>query len=291
MLLQQLKIFHAVAKHSGFSRASEYLGLSQPALSISIKKLEDDFGIQLFERFGRRIRLTDAGKIVEEYVARIMCDVSEMRQAVDEIKGLEGGQLRCGAVTTVAIYLLPKTLVAFRKRFPKVETQLFVGRGAEIAKKVLSNELDLGFVGGAEPTSSTLNVRGYFTDELVVITSRDHFLAGVERVSPKRLSGLPLILGRKESYVRKMIEQNLEAAAIQCRHVMEVENTEVIKAAVAEGLGISIISLARIPHEIKNGLLIPIRILGVPMKREFWVIMRKGKVPSGPMKAFLELVG
>lgn len=291
MIPHQLRIFEAVARQKGFNRASKYLRLSQPAISANIKKLEEELGIELFERLGRSIQLTHAGRVVEEYVIRLTGVLTEMQQTIDEIKGLEIGQLRCGAATTVGIYLLPRILVQFKKRFPKVETQLSLEQSRKIEERVLSNELDLGFVNDSFGTSSRVETRSSFTDELVIITPRNHYLAGFRKVSPKRLGNLSLILGPKNSYTRKIIEKYLARAAIPYQCVMEVDNTEVIKAAVSEGLGISIISLARIQQETKSGLLIPIRILGLSMKRQFKLIMHKNRIPSRPMKAFLELLG
>src|SRR5262245_22798770 len=267
MIPHQLRIFEAVAKQKGFNRASKYLRLSQPAISANIKKLEEELGIELFERLGRSIQLTDAGRVVEQYVVRLTDVLAEMHQTIDELKGLEIGQLRCGAATTVGIYLLPKILVQFKKRFPKVETHLSLEQSRKIEERVLSNELDLGFVNDSFGTSSRVETRSSFTDELVIITPPNHYLAEFRKVPPKRLGNLSLILGPKNSYTRKIIEKYLAKAAISYQCVMEVENTEVIKAAVSEGLGISIISLARIQQETKSGLLIPIRILGLSMKR------------------------
>jgi DNA-binding transcriptional LysR family regulator len=290
MISYQLKIFQAVAGHGGFNRASKYLRLSQPAISVNIKKLEEELGTPLFERLGRSIQLTDAGKVVEEYVNRLTGVATEMRQAIDHMKGIEVGPLRCGAATTVGIYLLPKILVQFKKQFPKVETQLSLEHSRRTEDRVLANELDLGFVNDSFETSSRLETRNSFTDELVMITLRNHRFTEHRKVSPKRLGELPLILGPKNSHTRKIIEQHLDAAAIPYRCVMEVDNTEVIKAAVSEGLGMSIISLARIHQEIKNGLLLPVRISGISIKRQFKLIMLKNKTRSDPMKAFLGLL-
>ena len=290
MILHQLKIFQAVAKHGGFNRASKDLHLSQPAISINIKKLEEELGVKLFERLGRTIQLTAAGRIVEEYVTRLMGGLTEMRQAIEDMKGLEVGQIRCGAATTVGIYLLPKLLVQFKQRFPKVETQLSVERSAKVEEKVLSNDLDLGFVGDSFGTAPRLETRASFRDELVMIAPRSHELARFRKVSAKKLDVLPLILGPRGSYTRQIIEKNLDRVGIPYRCVMEVENTEVIKAAVAEGLGISIISLARIQQEVKTGLLKPVKISGVSIERQFKLITVKNRTVSSPLKAFLELI-
>jgi DNA-binding transcriptional LysR family regulator len=291
MIPHEITIFQGVIKHGGFNRASKYLRLSQPAISANIKKLEDDLGIELFERLGRTIELTKAGKLVEEYAIRLTALLTEMRHAIDEVKGLEVGQLRCGAATTIGIYILPRILLEFKKRFPKVETQLSLEQSRKIEERVLSNDLDLGFVNDSFGIASSLEAHASFTDELVMITPCEHYLARFQKVSPKRLRDLPLILGPKNSYTRKIIEKNLDTAGITYRCVMEVENTEVIKAAVSEGLGLSIISLARIRQEIKNHLLIPVRISGLSMKRQFKLIIHKNRSPSRPMKAFLELLG
>src|SRR5262245_52726331 len=290
MILHQLKIFQAVAKHGGFNRASKDLHLSQPGISINIKKLEEELGVKLFERLGRTIQLTAAGRIVEEYVTRLMGGLTEMRQAIEDMKGLEVGQIRCGAATTVGIYLLPKILVQFKQRFPKVETQLSVERSAKVEEKVLSNDLDLGFVGDSFGTAPRLETRASFRDELVMIAPRSHELARFRKVSAKKLDVLPLILGPRGSYTRQIIEKNLDRVGIPYRCVMEVENTEVIKAAVAEGLGISIISLARIQQEVKTGLLKPVKISGVSIQRQFKLITVKNRAVSSPLKAFLELI-
>ena len=290
MILHQLKIFQAVAKHGGFNRASKDLHLSQPGISINIKNLEEELGVKLFERLGRTIQLTAAGRIVEEYGTRLMGGLTEMRQAIEDMKGLEVGQIRCGAATTVGIYLLPKLLVQFKQRFPKVETQLSVERSAKVEEKVLSNDLDLGFVGDSFGTAPRLETRASFRDELVMIAPRSHELARFRKVSAKKLDVLPLILGPKGSYTRQIIEKNLDRVGIPYRCVMEVENTEVIKAAVAEGLGISIISLARIQQEVKTGLLKPVKISGVSIERQFKLITVKNRTVSSPLKAFLELI-
>ena len=290
MILHQFRIFQAVAKHGGFSRASKDVHLSQPGVSINIKKLEEELGVKLFERLGRKIQLTPAGRVVEEHVTRLMGMLTEMRLAIEDIKGVEIGQLRCGAATTVGIYLLPKLLVQFKQRFPKVETQLSVERSAKIEEKVLANDLDLGFVGDSFGTASRLETRASFRDELVMITPRNHELARFRKVSAKKLNGLPLILGPGGSNTRKIIEKSLDRAAIPYRCIMEVENTEVIKAAVAAGLGMSIISVARIQQEVKTGLLKPVKISGVSIERQFKLIMVRNRNLSSPLKAFLELI-
>ena len=290
MVSYELKIFEAVAKHGGFNRASKHLRLSQPAVSVNIQKLEAELGIKLFERLGRSIQLTDAGRIVHEYVQRMNGLSTEMQQAIERTRGVEVGPLRCGAATTVGIYLLPKILVQFKKRFPNVETQLSLDHSRNVEEKVLANELDLGFVNDSFEPSPRLETRNSFKDELVMITLRRHPFAANGKVSARKAGELPLIMGPKNSHTRKIIEQHLDRAGIAYRCVMEVDNTEVIKAAVSEGLGVSILSLARIQQEIKTGLLMPVRISGLTIGRQFKLIMLKNKSLSDPLRALLKLL-
>lgn len=290
MLLDRLKAFHAVVKYGGFERATESIRLSQPAISLRVKGLEKELGVELFSRLGSRARLTDAGRTVEEYTTRLMIVLNEMTQAIDELKGLKRGQLRCGATTTYAVHLLPKVLVQFKKRFPNIEVMLVGGKTAEIEKKILAEDIDIGLVTVTPTTPGSLRIFHLLTDELVLVTPRDHPLAKLHRVSLKRIESLPLILREKGSLQRRTIDQCFRASGISYRCIMEIESAEAIKRAVAEGLGCSIVSFCSIQTERKMGILAYARISRAPMKREFIAIMHKDKSLSGPLKPFLELL-
>lgn len=291
MLLAQLRAFHGVVKHGGFEHAAESIHLSQPAISMRVKELEKQLGIELFSRKGRRVRLTDAGRTVEEYTTRLMIVLSEMEQAIDELKGFQRGQLRCGAPTTIAVHLLPKALVQFKKRFPNIEISLLGGKTADIERRILGDELDIGLVAGTIKNFDSLKVFHYFTDEFVLIAPFGHPLTKFHKVSLKKIATFPLILREKGSLPRLITDETFGTAGISYRCVMEVETTEALKRAVAEGLGCSIVSLCSIDTEKRAGVLAYSRILGTPMKREFRVIIHKDKSLWGPVKFLLELLG
>jgi DNA-binding transcriptional LysR family regulator len=290
MLFDQLKTFYAVAKSGGFERATGTVHLSQPAISIRIKELEKRLGVELFKRSGRRVRLTDAGRLVLEYTARLTIIVSEMNLAIDELKGSQRGQLRCGATTTIAVHLLPKVLVQFKKRFPKVEIKVNVEKTAEIEKKILADELDVGLVSGTMTNPSGFNILYFLTDEFVLITPPKHPLARDRRVSLKQIAKFPLILRDKGSFPRLIVDESFRAAGIPYRCMMEIETSEALKKAVAEGLGCSITPLCSIQLEKQTGTLAYARISGSPMKREFRAITHKDRKLLGPVKPFLELL-
>jgi len=291
MLFDRLKAFYAVVKNGGFERATESIGLTQPAISIRIKELEKQLGVELFDRLGRGVRLTDAGRIVEEYAARLMIVLGEMHLAIDELKGFRRGQLRCGATRTIAAYLLPKTLVHFKRRFPNVEAKMMVGGTAEIEKRMLANELDVGLVRGTLKNPSSFKVFYFFTDELVLIAHSNHPLARYHRVSLKQIARFPLIIREKGSFQRLTIDEGFRAAGIPYRCMMEIETSEAVKKAVAEGLGCSIAPFCSIQLEKETKALAYARIAGAPMKREFWAIIHKERKLLGPVKPFLELLG
>ena len=289
MCLDQLRTFHAVVKHGGFERAAESMHLSQPAISLRIKELEKQMGIALFHRRGRRACLTDAGRIVEEYVSRLMVVLGEMNQAVDDLKGLHRGQLRCGAPTTIAVHLLPKVLVEFKKRFPNIEVRLLVGKSVELEKRILAEEVDIALV-RATTNPSRFRILHSLTDEFVLITPPSHPLGKYRTVSLKQIESVPLILREKGSLSRLIIDESFRAAGISYCCTMEIETSEALKSAVVEGLGCSIASLCSIRTETETGRLAHARISGAPMKREFKVVMHKDKSLSGPLEPFLNLL-
>ncbi len=290
MQLDQLKAFSAVVKKGGFERAMESIHLSQPAISIRVKELEKQLGTELFKRLGRRIELTDAGRIVAEYTDRVMIVLDEMILAIDELKGFKRGQLRCGATTTIAVHLLPKVLVQFKRTFPNVEIKIVVEKTAEIEKQILANELDLGMVSGTMTNPSAFKVVHYLTDEFVLITPPDHPLAGRPKVTLKQIAKFPLILRDKGSLPRSIIDESFRAAGLSYDCMMVIETSEALKKAVAEGLGCSITPQCSIQLEKQTNTLAYARIAGSPMKREFRAITHKDRKLLGPAKPFLDLL-
>jgi len=291
MLLWQLKVFHAIVEHGGFTHAGEYLHLSQPAVSNNVKKLETELGIELFSRYGKRIQVTEAGKIVERHVSGLLAALESLKSEIDELRGFQTGHLYCAAGTTIGVYILPKILVDFKKRFPNIETRIFLARTAEAERRLLANEVDFAFVAGRVTNTSNLRVIPFFHDELVIIAPPSHPIAKHSKVAPERLKDFPLILREKGAPTRVLIETSLQKAGISYRCGMELDSTEAIKRGVSQGLGISIVPLAAVEWEIQYKLLVPVRISGHDMKREFKVIIHKGKRISSPMKIFLELLG
>lgn len=290
MQLDQLKALSAVVKTGGFERATELIHISQPAISIRVKQLEKQLGFELFKRSGRRIQLTEAGKIVAEYAARFLIVESDMNRALEELKGFKRGKLRCGATTTIAVHLLPRVLVQFKKQFPNIEIKVIVEKTAEIEKRILADELDVGLVSGTMRNPSGFKIVYFLTDEFVLISPPDHQLAKHRKLPLKQIARFPLILREHGSFPRLIIDEGFRAAGIPYNCMMEIETSEALKKAVAEGLGCSITPLCSIQLEKQTGTLAYARISGAPMKREFRAITHKERKLLGPVKPFLDLL-
>src|SRR5262249_34508557 len=146
--LRQFEVFLAVARAKSFRRAAEVLHLSQPALSQHVAELERELSARLFDRLGRRVALTEAGRILEEHALRLFATLSSARDAIDELRGLKRGSLLVGASTTPGIYVLPSLIASFHKRHPGIELDLQIANSSVIEERIRANDLDLGVVGG-----------------------------------------------------------------------------------------------------------------------------------------------
>src|SRR5438128_10025126 len=164
--LHQLSVFRAVARHQSFTRAAEELYISQPAVSAHVRELERLYGVELFEQVGRRVRLTEAGRLLEEYANRLLALIEESRRALDELKGLERGRLEVGASTIPGAYFLPEALARFKDQHPGVSVDLRIADTRQVLGMLRRAEVEVGVVGELQEETG-LYRRPYRSDELV----------------------------------------------------------------------------------------------------------------------------
>src|SRR3990172_640375 len=250
MDLQQLKGFMAVAKHGSFSKASEGLYLTQPAVSKQIRALEESLETKLFHRLGRKIQLTDAGEILYRHAHRVFQVLEEARETITELKGLQKGHLRISAASTIGTYMLPRALGRFKRRYPGIDISLAITNKAQ----VLEHQADLGFV-GPPVQPEQLKKEEYLLDELVLVVDSNHPLAHEEFVSIDRIKDEVFIIREEGSGTREIMEEELERKGIVLRKARELGSTEAIKQAVAASLGVSIVSKYAITLEVVMGRL------------------------------------
>jgi DNA-binding transcriptional LysR family regulator len=290
MDFQRLVVFRAVARHLSFSRAADEVHLSQPAVSKHIHQLEAELGVRLFQRLGKRVELTEAGRLVADYAQRVSVLTEEVRRVLGELEGVQRGYLRLGASTTPGLYLLPELLARFRRHYPQVETSLVITNSADISRRVVAGEFDLGFVGTPTWTPG-LQVRPLVEDEIRLIVPRGHALAQRRAFAPDLLARETLIVREPGSATRQIAEANLTQLGVAPKTVLELTGCEGVKRAVAAGLGVAFVSQHAITLEVAQKVVSVPEIPELRFTRQLSLITRKDARPSAALLAFLALMG
>jgi DNA-binding transcriptional LysR family regulator len=287
MDVRDLQVFLSVARHLNYTRAAEEVNLSQPSVSVRMRQLERDLGSKLFEQLGKKIALTEAGKLLVPYAGKVISAMDDARNAMDELQGLERGSLRVGASTTPGMYLIPKTIAHFKRCYPKIDVHLTVKDTRQIEEGVIQNEFDFGFVGG-HLTGDEVNVVSWINDELVLIVPLGHRLAGRRLIKPHDLSREQFVFREQGSASRAVVAAHLRKAQIEAEAVMEMANPESVKKAVQNGLGIAFISAFAVESELKAKTLLTVKVQTLQIHRELKIVYRKDKHLSPAARAFLE---
>jgi DNA-binding transcriptional LysR family regulator len=275
----RLIVFRAVAEHLNFRKAAEELYLTQPAVSLQIKALEEEMGVQLLDRAGRRAKLTAAGAVLLDYARR---SSELLEQAGHEIAALGGtfaGQLTLGASTTIAQYVLPGIVGNFCRTHPRVRPTLVSGNTEHIVEAVEKGTVALGFIEGP-PRSNNVRTEAFLRDELVLIAPAAHAWAQRGTVAPAALIQSPMLMRERGSGTRRIVELALEKACIRpgaLNVVMELDSSEAIKSAVEAGFGAGFISRCAIASDLRLEKSIRIvAIEGLRLNREFLVAFPRG---------------
>lgn len=275
---RRLQVFHTVARLLSFTRAAETLHMTQPAVTFQVRQLEEQFNTRLFDRSHNRITLTEAGRRVYEYADRILALYSEMENAVSDLTGEVTGVLMLGASTTIAEYMLPALLGEFKAEYPEVTIRLQVANTDAIVSMVENNIIDLGVV-EAPVHNKHLAVETCRVDQMVLIASPNHELAGAGTVPAERLLDYPVILREEGSGTREVVLEHLAAHGVDPEGLniaMELGSPEAVKGAVEADLGISVLSRATIGKELQLGSLVAVNI-EPPIARPFTFVHQKQK--------------
>lgn len=285
MNLNQLWIFYNVAKHKSFSLAAEALFLTQPDISTQVKLLEGYYKLKLFDRYGKKIKLTNAGEKLFLYSEKIFNLVKEADSVIEENRGMNSGILKISASLTTGTYYLPNILTVFKKRYPEVEIQMTVGNSELVIQNILSFNSDLGFIAHLV-SNEKLIIKPFIKEELVMIVSPLHEFAHQKTIKFNKLNGQYFIMREKGSATREEIEAKFKKENIRVKVIMELGSTEAIKRAVEAGLGISIVPANVIKREVQLELLKMKRFPGERFTRNFYIIYHKDKYLSNIIKYF-----
>lgn len=281
---RQLSVFEAVARHLSYSRAAEELHLTQPAVSMQIKQLEENAGTPLFEQLGKKIYLTEAGRELSHYSRVIAQQLAEAESVLGELKGLQRGKLKISVAST-ANYFVPQLLAIFSQRFPTVTVSLDVTNRQALLAQLVNNEMDMAIM-GQPPEGMHLVAESFMENPLVVIAPVNHPLAGAKKIPLARLQSETFLVREQGSGTRVAMERFFSQHGIQFQAGMEMSSNEAIKQAVQAGLGLGILSLHTIELELETKRLKVLDVKGFPIMRHWYVVHRKEKRLSTVAQAF-----
>lgn len=286
--LRQLKVFEAVAGRLSFSRAAEDLHLTQPAVSMQVQSLADQVGLPLFEQMGKKIYLTAAGEELLRHARRIGQQLREADEALAAIRGVRGGRLLVGVVST-AKYFAPRLLASFRDRHPEADLRLGVHNRETIVRQLADNAIDLAIMGAPPADFGTVS-SAFAEHPQVIVAYPGHPLASRRRIAPADLAGEMFLIREPGSGTRSAMERFFAGNGVVLGRTMEMSDNETIKQAVMAGLGLSFISAHSIGLELAVGRIAKLPVTGTPVIRHWYIVHRTEKTLLPMTSAFLEFV-
>jgi DNA-binding transcriptional LysR family regulator len=288
----KLKVFCTVAETKSFSRTSEIIRLTQPAVSLQIQALEEKYETKLFDRSSNTVSLTPAGEILYKFAKEILALYTSAEKAIGKQTGLVKGSLTIGSGSNIGNYILPSVITDFRQSHPKSKIYLLVSNSRRVIELLNSGNIDLGLVEG-DVSRQKMVVKRLLSDELVLIVSPKHHWIKKHEVSIADLIKEPFIVREPGSGTRQMMEKYLGRHGITL-HDLKISailgSTEAIKDAVGNGLGVSIVSRWAARKEIKYGTLHLLHIKEEKMARDFSLIMHKNAVSSNSIEEFVSFL-
>lgn len=287
MTLRHMKIFTTVCRCKSATKAAEELGIAQPAVSLAIKELEQYYGVSLFDRISHRLYITDEGKRLFEYACKIVLLFDEAESDVRDWDSF--GVLRIGSSITIGTCLLPNYVARFHSQYPKIKVLVTVDNSAEIEKKILENQLDFAMIEGSVHSDSIIRYP-FLKDELILVCGAKG-KTFPDEVSVEQLAKLPFLLREKGSGTRELFDSTLLTKGITITPDWESISTEAIVNAVSCGLGVSVLPIKLVEHDLSQKNLKQIHIRGLTFERYFYLIHHKDKHLSKPILAFWEQNG
>lgn len=273
--LRQLEVFEAIARLGSFTRAAEELYLTQPTVSMQIKKLAEAVGLPLFEQVGKKMYLTDAGRELHKTCRGIFEHLAHFEMVTADMKGLKTGKLRLAVVTT-AKYFAPRLLGMFCQQYPGVEVSLKVSNRERVLERLAGNQDDL-YILGQPPEEADVVAEAFLENPLVVLAPAQHALAHKKKISLKRIAEEPFLLREPGSGTRMATERVFAEQGLKLKMRMELGSNEAIKQAVIGGLGISVLSSHTLALEATSGQFVILDVQGFPIQRHWHFAYPAGK--------------
>ncbi|WP_013321676.1 LysR substrate-binding domain-containing protein [Gloeothece verrucosa] len=265
MTLEQLKIFLAVAEHLHFTRAAETLYVTQPAVSAAIQSLESEFGVKLFHRIGRRIEITDAGKLLKQEAQKIMAQVAQTERELRELNNLQRGELRIGSSFTVGNYWLPDKISLFQRQYPHIKINCSLANADEICAGTSMGLFDIGIVAGEVKAAleSALCQEVVGSDRLLIVVGQSHPWFHDNKIPVEDLLKTQWVMREAGSGTQQMFEQALQQWGIslaQLKVLLVLNSSEMIKEVIESGEGAAAVPELMVKKEL---LLETLRVIEV----------------------------
>lgn len=292
MNLKQLEVFVKVAETGSFSKGAEETFITQSTVSQHISALENEFGMRLLDRTGKGALPTEGGKLLLERARRLLEYAREIPVAMARFKGIEEAALNIAGSSIPGEYIIPAALPVMIERFPGVTMVLLQGDSREVLEKVMSEEVELGVVGGRFSEES-LDFAPFAKDELVLIAAANHRWAGAGGIAIGELMEEPFVMREMGSGTGKASANALQKAGIspgKLRVAAHLGSNEGVKRAVLSGIGVSFVSAISVQRELEQGALVQIPVENVFISREFYIATRKGRELSPAAGVFAEIL-
>ena len=290
MTLEQLRIFIAVAERQHLTQAAGALALTPAAVSASIKGLEERYGVALFDRVGRRIELSAAGRAFLAEAKAALAMARNAERTLAELSGLQRGTLDIHASQTIASYWLPPLLVRFRQRYPNIQLILTAGNTRSVAQAVLEGAADIGFIEGGIDEAE-LQVQTVGDDRMVVVVAPGHPWAGRRQPALADLVEGEWIMREQGSGTRSAFENAMEAAGVaaaQLKVVLELPSNEAVRAAVASGPYAAVMSALVVAEQLASGALREVKFAMPP--RGFFLLRHRSRSQSAAAMALQQMI-
>lgn len=276
---KQLRAVAAIARHGTIVRAAEEISLTPAALAARLKQLEDDLEMPLFDRTQQGLRVTEAGKELLIAAERIENAIDDCINGIERLRTLDGGRVTVAMVST-AKYFVPRAVAVFSRLHPNIELRLLTGNRFQTVAALRSYEADLAIM-GRPPLDIAVDSAVFGVHPFVVVAAPSHPLAGAGRVPQSSLLREPFVVREQGSGTRAVFESFASQLPLRPRVPVEIDNNETLKRAIAEGVGIAVLSAHTVATEVAEGQLVLLDVEGFPVRRE-WHIVRRADRSGGP---------
>jgi DNA-binding transcriptional LysR family regulator len=289
MEMTQLEFFLQVIAEGSFSKAADAVGRTQPAISIAIRRLEEEVGAPLFDRSQKTPTLTEAGLAIQDYAQRILALRDQARGAVAELRELKRGLVRVGANESTSLYLLPQVILAFREKHPDVKVEIYRHVSERLPREVLERNVDFAVL-AFEPVDRDLESFCVLRDELSLILNPEHPLASQAEVTVEELGGESFLAHNVRTASRNKVVEVFAEHHTPLNITLELATVETIKRFVQLNVGLAFVPHMCVREELERGTLATVPVKGLTYMRRLWVTHRRQATHSHAAAAFLSVL-